>query len=178
MPPDSPAAFGPRTCLSARQGPTNFNGRSLHAAPTAVGAAREFAAATLGELAENDTDHASDIAVIVSELVTNAITHVAGIRNVWLEIEIWPRWTRVIVDDRDPTVHPPDEAEAADPLPESLRGLLIVRALSERFWWRTRTLSKAAHAVVLHSGIALTAADRALLDALEHSEGERMWVVR
>jgi anti-sigma regulatory factor (Ser/Thr protein kinase) len=133
---------------------------------------------TLGNLAENDTDHAADIAVIVSELVTNAITHVAGIRNVWLEIEVWPRWTRVIVDDRDPTVHPPDEAVAADPLPESLRGLLIVRALSERFWWRTRALSKAAHAVVLHSGIELAAVDRDLLDALEHSEGERLRVVR
>jgi anti-sigma regulatory factor (Ser/Thr protein kinase) len=154
-------------CLAHRPGPLTYNGRSLRPAPEAVGTARWFAALTLGDLTETDHSHADDVCVIVSELVTNAITHVAGIRNIWLDLEIWPRWTYVIVDDRDPTVHPPDEAAMADPLAESLRGLMIVRAMSERFWWRYRTMSKTANSVILRSGAQLTAADEALLDEMQ-----------
>lgn len=173
LPVDPPASSGLPACLAAHPEPLSTNSRYLHARPRVVAAARTFVTETLGDLAKADVDHAEDLMLIVSELVTNAIKHVAGIRDVWLDIEVWPRWTLVAVDDRDPTVHPPNAFAAADPLPESLRGLGIVAALSERFWWQRRAMSKTANAVVLRSDTKLTRDDRVLLDALQTSERER-----
>lgn len=127
--------------------------RSLTAGPAAVREARHFAAAHLRR-AQADDDHIDDVVTVVSELATNAIKYGAAGTDPWLELRMWPRWTHVIVDDRDPAVRP--RAVPDDQLPESGRGLLIVEALAFRFWWERRRLGKTANAVILRTGAALS----------------------
>lgn len=140
---------------------------SFPATKKAVGHGREFTAETLGDLADSDPDHVDDVVLVVDELLTNAITHTNGVRNVWVDIAIYPRWTHVAIDDHDPDVHDPDVSVITDALPESGRGLMICDALSARRWWQHRQLSKAAHAVILRTGVELTAADIVALDRLQ-----------
>jgi anti-sigma regulatory factor (Ser/Thr protein kinase) len=115
----------------------------------AASVARAFTKERLGEV-RLDAGHVDDVVRVVSELVANAVTHGAGSdgsRNVSLELGIWSKWTLVTVDDRDPKVY--DSPEEYNPLPESCRGLLIVRVISERFWWNQKIFSKTANAVIL-----------------------------
>jgi anti-sigma regulatory factor (Ser/Thr protein kinase) len=157
--PDHPA------CLAERR-PTSVT-HSFTASAASVRAARAFTTTSLGELVKTDPEHASDVILVVDELATNAITHANGVRNIWVDIELDPRWTHVAVGDIDPNVHDPDASVTTDPLPESGRGLMICDALSARRWWQHGALSKTAHAVILRTGIELTAADIVALDRLQ-----------
>jgi anti-sigma regulatory factor (Ser/Thr protein kinase) len=145
-------------------------GRSFLIDPQAASVARAFTEERLGAVKLNP-GHIDDVVRVVSELVANSVTHGAGgdkNRNVHLELGVWSKWTLVTVDDRDPNVYdsPADDEE----LPESGRGLLIVRALSERFWWHPKLFSKTANAVILRPGIRLTGQDTAILNDLQKDE--------
>jgi anti-sigma regulatory factor (Ser/Thr protein kinase) len=139
--------------------------RPFPAADENVAYARTFARQVLAEVAPDDPDHIYNVALVVSELVTNAFRHARGIRNTWVDIEPCPRWTIVRVDDRDPAIHHTHTApdDDGDP-PESGRGLHIVEATAVRFDWRFGLASKAAVAVILRSGVTLSADDVAVID--------------
>ena len=142
-------------------------GRSLPISPEAAPTARDFTAGFLVGKARLDAGHVGDVVLVVSELVTNAIKYGANARpNIYLEVGIWSKWTLITVDDRDPQVY---EAapERDDELRESGRGLDIVRAYAERFWWDPKLISKTANAAVLRPGVKLTDEDNAILDDLE-----------
>jgi anti-sigma regulatory factor (Ser/Thr protein kinase) len=129
--------------------------------PTSVAAARDFTARYLAKTRLTG-DHADDVVLAVSEMVTNAIRYGGnGRKNISLDLEIWSKWTLVIVDDRDPQVYAPSSDV------ERGRGLLIVNAIAERFWWRPLLMSKTANAVILRTGVKLTDEDNKILDDLE-----------
>lgn len=145
--------------------------QSLPISPKAAAAGRELTAEFMAR-ARLDAEHVSDVVLVVSELVTNAIKYGAnGRRNICLDVEVWSKWTLITVDDRDPHVYEAAPERGGDDLPESGRGLLIVRAYAERFWWDQKLISKTANAVICRTGITLTDEDNALLDGLE-SESE------
>lgn len=107
--------------------------------PSAVRAARELARHTLevwGLGTLSDT-----VLVIVSELVTNAVVHTAGL--VWLEIERRRGAVRVTVMDHDPRLPKPRRV----PLESvSGRGLLLVEALAQSWGTCTGEAGKAVWA--------------------------------
>lgn len=143
--------------------------QSLPISPKAAAAARELTAEFLVDKALLDAEHVGDVVLVVSELVTNAIKYGAnGRRNICLDVGIWSKWTLITVDDRDPHVYESAPERRGD-LAESGRGLFIVEAIAERFWWHSRLLSKTANAVVLRTGITLTGEDNAILDDLENA---------
>lgn len=133
-------------------------------------AARDFAREVLGDdLATTDSTHVDEVILIVSELVTNAIKYGdaepavnAPRANIYLNVEVWDRWTAVIVDDRNPSVRP-SAVNGRDPDAESGRGLMLVEIFARRFRFKQRSVSKAACAVVLRSGVELTAAEEEIL---------------
>jgi anti-sigma regulatory factor (Ser/Thr protein kinase) len=81
---------------------------------------------------------AEDAAVIVSELVTNALQH--GLRDVGsvqeqVELIWWRRSSQVICMVTDPGTEPPVMIPDPDPLAEEGRGLHVVDALSTTWGW-------------------------------------------
>lgn len=81
---------------------------------------------------------AGDAAVIVSELVTNALRH--GLRDLGavpdqVELIWWRRAGQVICMVTDPGTEPPVMIEQPDPLAEEGRGLHVVDALSATWGW-------------------------------------------
>jgi anti-sigma regulatory factor (Ser/Thr protein kinase) len=145
--------------------------RTLKALPESVAVARRFTAQYLTDRAKLTDGHVDDVVLVVSELVSNALQHAknAG-RNISLDVAIWSKWTVITVDDRDPAVYETGPV-ASDGPRESGRGLeQIVKTLAERFWWRTRTISKTANAVILRPGVNLTDEDNTILDHLERNE--------
>lgn len=97
-------------------------------------AAREFTGQTLGGwgllvLAE-------DAAVIVSELVTNALLHGCGLGGAADQVELlwWRRAAQAVCAVTDPGPQPP-VLVSADPLAEAGRGLQVVQALSATWGW-------------------------------------------
>jgi anti-sigma regulatory factor (Ser/Thr protein kinase) len=148
-------------------------GRPLAIAPTSVATAREFAARFLADTAKLGGDHREDVVLVVSEIVTNAMKYGGnGRRNMYLDIEIWSKWTLVTVDDRTPEVYEPAAAddEEDENLRESGRGLQIVDVLAERWWWHPRRISKTANAVILRGNVTLTDQDNDILDRLKADE--------
>jgi anti-sigma regulatory factor (Ser/Thr protein kinase) len=80
---------------------------------------------------------AEDAAVIVSELVTNALRH--GLRDVsgaaaQVELIWWRRAGEIICMVTDPGAQPPVMAPP-DPLAEAGRGLYVIEALSDTWGW-------------------------------------------
>lgn len=145
--------------------------RAFDIDPKSVQAARGFAGEILGDVAGTDADHVEAVVLVVSELVTNALRYgAAGRDNVWLDIEIYEKWTIVGVDDRESQIyasrHDPD-----DTLRLSGRGREIVEFISARTWWTRRKHSKTAFAAILRTGVTPDAQDLALLDQLERGTG-------
>ncbi|HEU0132708.1 MAG TPA: ATP-binding protein [Mycobacteriales bacterium] len=99
---------------------------TLPAEVTAPAEARAFAreAVERGRAAV----HLDDVALVVSELVTNAVLH--GVGDVVLDVTVDDRAVRVEVADAAPTLAPPREAA---PDGESGRGLLLVSRLARRW---------------------------------------------
>jgi anti-sigma regulatory factor (Ser/Thr protein kinase) len=99
-------------------------------------AAREFTGQTLS--AWGLLTLAEDAAVIVSELVTNALRHGArgmnGAVHDRIELILWRRAGQVVCAVTDPGSEPPMLAEP-DALAEAGRGLHVVQALSANWGW-------------------------------------------
>jgi hypothetical protein len=157
--------------------------RTLRASTENVSHARAFARRALDEIAQTDPSHVDDVILVLSELVTNAVTH-TDTRSVSVELEISRGWTGVIVRDQDPRVHGSIRGLRVRELPAALlwwacrlasaligrddlrvsrRGLKIVKQVTVRFWWKRTPLGKRAHAVILRTGVTLTRADRRAL---------------
>ncbi|WP_019059802.1 ATP-binding protein [Streptomyces prunicolor] len=83
------------------------------------------------------SDHTETTALIVSELVTNAVQHVIKVRPatrpVRLALTLRHRGTHLIVEVADPDVRPPLLQGAVAPTAESGRGLLIVESVSKEW---------------------------------------------
>ena len=94
--------------------------------PRSVAGARAFARRALESWREPDL--ADTVALLLSELVTNAVVHAASAPNV--AIHLLPDRVHVEVSDRDST---PVTTRAATPDAESGRGLALVEALAERW---------------------------------------------
>jgi anti-sigma regulatory factor (Ser/Thr protein kinase) len=114
--------------------------REIAASPLDTGlacrAAREFTGQIL--LGWDLPEVAGDAAVIVSELVTNALQH--GLRDLspvrdQVELIWWRRAGQVICMVTDPGAEPPVMVEQPDPFAEQGRGLHVVDALSATWGW-------------------------------------------
>ncbi|MFB8025203.1 ATP-binding protein [Streptomyces sp. NPDC056465] len=126
LPPIDPSAVaGSATCTL----PARFE---------AVGGARRFTRTTLSSW--DLCDHFDDVALVVSELVTNALRHalpaeVAGERHdttVRLHLMRWA--SRLVCAVRDPSEKGPVAGEAPDSA-ESGRGLFLVESFSDCWGW-------------------------------------------
>ncbi|MDV7219163.1 ATP-binding protein [Streptomyces prunicolor] len=82
-------------------------------------------------------DHTSTAALVVSELVTNAVQHVIkampATGPVRLALTLRHRGTHLIVEVADPDVRPPLLQGAVELSAESGRGLLIVESVSKEW---------------------------------------------
>jgi anti-sigma regulatory factor (Ser/Thr protein kinase) len=99
---------------------------TLQPVVTAPAAARAFARDAC--LRAETTDRVEDVALVVSELVTNAILH--GLGNVTLDVVVENGGVRIEVGDADPALGRPRAAAANG---ESGRGLLIVARVAARW---------------------------------------------
>lgn len=120
--------------------------------------ARRFAASMLDEVAAVDAEHAGDVELVVSELVTNAVLHAKDDGQIHVGIGIHRVWTHVLVEDPDPTLThdeaaPEGHEDVDDDLLTSGRGWPIVRELSVASGFVVDGHSKTAHALILRSGV-------------------------
>jgi anti-sigma regulatory factor (Ser/Thr protein kinase) len=116
---------------------------TLAALPTAVGSARLHARIMMVEWAL--VDIADDVALVVSELVTNAVVASTGMdgRPVYasadaglpvVHLRLCSDHSRIVIEVWDSSADAP-EAKQPAPDAENGRGLLLVEALSERWGW-------------------------------------------
>jgi anti-sigma regulatory factor (Ser/Thr protein kinase) len=91
-------------------------------------------------------DYAEDAETIVSELVTNAITH-ADARSIGLELTCLEGAGRLAIVVTDPCPRPPVKPNLVDGA-EHWRGLHLVEALSARWGWRQQDPGKAVFAIL------------------------------
>jgi anti-sigma regulatory factor (Ser/Thr protein kinase) len=100
---------------------------------------------------------ADDTAVIVSELVTNALRHGGGAAGEDVELILWRRSGQVVCAVTDPGTGAPVLGQP-DPFAEAGRGLHVVQALSASWGW-TR-LGDSRKAVWAAMGVPGADADR------------------
>lgn len=100
-------------------------------------AARSFTRRVFG-------DEATDLLMVVDELVANAVTHARG-PVIAVSFQRIPDGVLTEVADADPRPPAPRQASDED---DSGRGLAIVAALSARWGWRPEGRGKAVFAVV------------------------------
>ncbi|MFJ2025973.1 ATP-binding protein [Streptomyces sp. V2I9] len=111
---------------------------ALPACFEAVGGARKFTRSTLERWELGD--RFDDVALVVSELVTNALRHALPVDApqesqdppVRLHLMRWA--SRLVCAVRDPSVESPVAGEAADSA-ESGRGLFLVECVSDSWGW-------------------------------------------
>lgn len=133
----------------------------LHARPDAVRQGRRFAAAAVAGHPAYDP---YDIALIASEVVTNALIHGSGQRewpdDLWpvsVEVTVTARYVHLAVTDPDPRpLHIPG---VGDLTALSGRGLGIVREHARAVWPTYTEHGKTVHVVVAAPDVTLTAAE-------------------
>jgi anti-sigma regulatory factor (Ser/Thr protein kinase) len=136
-PPSSPAAPGQRA-LPAQAGNHRLARCALRPQPCAVKAARDFARATLGQWQANRLF--DDAAVVISELVTNAVRYgrraglVRSAPDARLELVLMRRDGCLVCVVTDPNPGPPVRMEP-DYVAETGRGLCVVESLSKQWGW-------------------------------------------
>jgi anti-sigma regulatory factor (Ser/Thr protein kinase) len=119
---------------------------TLEALPTAVPSARAHARTIVGEWAM--ASMAEDVALIVSELVANAVVasgdpsqcpRYSGARDgvPAVHLRLWSDCTCIVIEVWDLSLRSP-EARPHDPDAENGRGLLLIEALSARWGWSYR----------------------------------------
>jgi len=116
----------------------------LAALPSAPGHARRHVRATLGAWGL-DGETAQSAEILTSELVTNAVQASQRGARVGLALRLPPGQVVVEVTDADP--RPPVIAHAG-PDAEAGRGLMLVQALSLKWWSERRPGGKAVLAVL------------------------------
>lgn len=119
----------------------------LEAEPASAGEVRRFVAATLGSWGRSELSDRA--ALVVGELVTNAILHGLGPIDVALRLEAGPPTARLSIEVHDrqprlpvPTARSPDAALAFG------RGLHLVEAISVAWGARPTTDGKVVWATV------------------------------
>ncbi|WUV66927.1 ATP-binding protein [Streptomyces sp. NBC_01478] len=109
--------------------------------PADPGAVRTARSAVRGQLRDWDLDALADIAaLLVSELVTNALRHATGPIGLRLVRPVGPRGV-LLVEVSDPLPDPPRE-RVARPEDESGRGLQLVAGACVRWGTRPGTTGK------------------------------------
>ena len=127
----------PALLPSAVAGPPGVAVRALGTTPESPRAAREFTRETLRRW---DLYAAfPDTAVVVSELVTNALCHGARIdfgaaARGQVELSLWHRASHLVCAVTDPSADPP-VLRSPDPGAEAGRGLHVVQALAATWGW-------------------------------------------
>jgi anti-sigma regulatory factor (Ser/Thr protein kinase) len=91
-------------------------------------------------------DYAEDAEMVVSELVTNAITH-ADARSIGLELTCLEGAGTLAIVVTDPCPLPPVKRNPVEGA-EHWRGLHLVDALSARWGWRPQDPGKAVFAIL------------------------------
>ncbi len=139
-PPDGLASAGlrpPALLPAAVAGPRGTAVRAVGIEPGSPRAAREFTRETL--LSWDMSAAFQDTAVVVSELVTNALCHgarvVAGeLARGQVELSLWHRASHLVCAVTDPSAEPPVMRQP-DPGSEAGRGLQVVQALAATWGW-------------------------------------------
>ena len=122
---------------SAGAGAPGIPVRAVGTEPGSPRAAREFTRETLRRW---DICAAfPDTAVVVSELVTNALCHgarigVGGTARGRVELSLWHRASHLVCAVTDPSAEPP-VLRSPDPAAEAGRGLQVVEALATTWGW-------------------------------------------
>jgi len=122
---------------SAGTGAPGIPVRAVGTEPGSPRAAREFTRETLRRW---DICAAfPDTAVVVSELVTNALCHgarigVGGTARGRVELSLWHRASHLVCAVTDPSAEPP-VLRSPDPAAEAGRGLQVVEALATSWGW-------------------------------------------
>ena len=120
----------------------------LGALPGAVACARLHARQVAWEWGLADLSH--DTALLVSELVTNAVAAAQAMNPVW-PVRLWllSDATQIAILVWDPSRQPPVRTQA-DAFAESGRGLLLVETISSQWGWYPAgdTIGKVTWAVI------------------------------
>jgi anti-sigma regulatory factor (Ser/Thr protein kinase) len=142
--------------------PTGPRWLKLRIGPWTVKQARQFAAYVLDGAGVEDREYIDDVALVVSELVTNGL-HVAGKLGPWpyyatpvhVGVAVRPRWTHIYVVDPDPALPAPAPTPNEDDLlNESGRGLTIVGELAGMPPWIVQgRYGKTVHVVICAPGV-------------------------
>ena len=127
----------PELLPSAVTGPPGVAVRAVGTEPETARAAREFTRETLR--CWDMCAAFPDAAVVVSELVTNALCHAAcidvgGPPRGRVELSLWHRASHLVCAVTDPSAAPP-VLRTADPGAEAGRGLHVVQALATTWGW-------------------------------------------
>jgi hypothetical protein len=127
----------PALLPSAVAGPPGIAVQAVGTEPESPRAAREFTRETL--LHWDMCAAFPDTAVVVSELVTNALCHGARIdlgaaARGRVELTLWHRASHLVCAVTDPSAEPP-VLRSADPGAEAGRGLHVVQALATTWGW-------------------------------------------
>src|SRR6266571_3701890 len=132
-----PGQLRPPALLPSLAAGPSGPGRAAGTRPESPRAAREFARQTLRQW---DMSAAfADTAVVVSELVTNALFHGAQVGSGesacgQVELTLWHRVSDLVCAVTDPSAEPP-VLRPADPCAEAGRGLQVVQALTIAWGW-------------------------------------------
>ncbi len=127
----------PALLPAAVTGPPGIAVRAVGTEPESPQAAREFTRETLWRW---DMCAAfQDAAMVVSELVTNALCHGAGLAageavRGRVEFSLWHRASHLVCAVTDPSAEPPT-LRTPDPSAEAGRGLYVVQALATTWGW-------------------------------------------